>query len=76
MTQPGQLVVFSGPSGVGKTTLLREVFRRAHQPLVMSVSATTRPPRTGESDAEHYYFLSADEFAARRARGAVLECSE
>ncbi len=76
MQPTGQLVVFSGPSGVGKTTLLREVLSRARQPLVLSVSATTRPPRTGENDAEHYYFLSADDFALRRARGEFLECSE
>jgi guanylate kinase len=76
MTQPGQLVVFSGPSGVGKTTLLAEVFRRARQPLVMSVSATTRPPRAGEKEGKHYYFLSVEDFAQRRQRGEFLECSE
>lgn len=76
MPPPGQLVVFSGPSGVGKTTLLREVFRRARQPLEMSVSATTRPPRAGERDGEDYYFLAAEDFADRRRRGEFLECSE
>jgi guanylate kinase len=76
MPQPGQLVVFSGPSGVGKTTLLREVFVRARQPLVMSVSATTRTPRAGERDGEHYFFLTGDEFSRRRERGEFLECSE
>ena len=76
MSRPGQLVVFSGPSGVGKTTLLAEVLRRARQPLVMSVSATTRPPRAGERNGEHYFFLSPDEFARRRDQGDFLECSE
>ena len=76
MASPGQLVIFSGPSGVGKTTLLDAVFRRARQPLVWSVSATTRPPRAGEVDGKNYHFLSADEFQARRQRGEFLECSE
>jgi guanylate kinase len=76
MSQTGQLVVFSGPSGVGKTTLLAEVFRRARQPLVLSISATTRSPRAGERDGEHYYFLPAEEFTRRRKRGEFLECSE
>jgi guanylate kinase len=76
MSQTGQLVVFSGPSGVGKTTLLAEVFRRARQPLVLSISATTRSPRAGERDGEHYYFLPAEEFTRRRERDEFLECSE
>jgi guanylate kinase len=68
--------VISGPSGVGKSTLVAAVLRAARQPLVLSVSATTRPPRAGERDAEHYHFLSPEAFRARRERGEFLECSE
>lgn len=72
----GQLVVFSGPSGVGKSTLLEEVFRRARQPLEFSVSATTRSPRSGEQSGKQYHFLKDEEFRSRREAGEFLECSE
>ncbi|MCG8586295.1 MAG: guanylate kinase [Pirellulales bacterium] len=72
----GRLIIVSGPAGAGKTTVLREAFRRSKQPLVASVSATTRPPRPGEVDGEHYHFLSHDEFARRREAGDFLECFE
>jgi guanylate kinase len=71
--RPGKLVVISGPSGVGKTTLLRRLL--ADEPgLVPSVSATTRPPREGERDGVHYHFLPLEEFERRRARNEFLEC--
>jgi guanylate kinase len=72
----GKLVIVSGPSGVGKTTVLAEVFRRAEVPLVKSVSATTRPPRPGEIDGVNYHFISPEEFRKRRQRGDFLECFE
>jgi guanylate kinase len=75
-TEPGRLIVVSGPSGAGKTTVLKAVFARSKRPLVLSVSATTRPSRGGEKDGVDYHFLSADEFQARRARGEFLECFE
>ena len=75
-TIPGQLVVVSGPSGVGKSTVVREVLKRFEGSLRMSVSATTRPPREGESDGIHYHFLSKEDFAERRAGGQFLECAE
>jgi len=74
-TPPGRLIVVSGPSGAGKTTVLKEVFARCPR-LVPSVSATTRPPRPGEVHGVDYYFLTPEEFAARRARGEFLECFE
>ena len=74
-TKPGKLIVISGPSGAGKTTLVRQVFD--HFPrLVSSISATTRPPRPGEEHGVDYYFLSAEEFLRRRAEGDFLESCE
>ena len=75
-SHPGRLIVVSGPSGAGKTTVLKEVFARSKRPLVLSVSATTRPPRAGERNGVDYHFLSADEFQTRRANGEFLECFE
>jgi guanylate kinase len=71
----GRLIIVSGPSGAGKTTVLKEVFARCPR-LVASVSATTRAPRRGEVEGVDYYFLTQDEFAARKRRGDFLECFE
>lgn len=71
----GKLVVISGPSGVGKTTILHRLLRSLPQ-LVPSVSATTRPPRAGERDGVDYHFLAPDEFDRRRAEGQFLECCQ
>ena len=69
----GNVVVISGPSGVGKTTILRRLL--AHLPqLLPSISATTRAPRTGERDGLDYHFLSQGEFDQRRDGGEFLEC--
>jgi guanylate kinase len=68
-----RLVIVSGPSGVGKTTVMQEVFRRAPVPLAASVSATTRPPRPGEVDGKDYHFLTNDDFELRRQRGDFIE---
>jgi guanylate kinase len=73
--RPGKLVVISGPSGVGKTTLLRRLLADLPD-LVPSISATTRPPRSGERDGVDYHFLDLDEFERRRAQGAFLECCQ
>jgi len=72
---PGKLVVISGPSGVGKTTLLRRLLAR-FPALVPSVSATTRPPRAGERDGLDYHFIALEEFERRRAAGEFLECCQ
>jgi guanylate kinase len=73
--RPGKLIVISGPSGAGKTTLVRRVFEECPD-LVASVSATTRPPRPGERDGIDYHFLSPAEFERRRQAGEFLECFE
>jgi guanylate kinase len=70
------LIVLSGPSGVGKSTVLRRLLSRHADRLRLSVSATTRPPRPGETDGVDYYFLSDAEFARRREAGEFLECCE
>lgn len=75
-TTAGQLVILSGPSGVGKSTVVSGLLDRFAGRLRLSVSATTRPPRPGEVDGQQYHFLSAEEFAARRNAGEFLECME
>jgi len=69
------VVVVSGPSGVGKSTVVDRVLGRAGH-FVASVSLTTRPPRGGELDGVDYFFVTADEFARRRAAGELLEWAE
>lgn len=72
----GKLIIVSGPSASGKTTLLERLFALCPGPMVMSVSATTRSPRAGEVDGVHYHFLTPEAFSAARARGEFLECFE
>jgi len=72
---PGKLVVISGPSGVGKTTILRRLLADLPH-LIPSVSATTRPPRAGERNGVDYHFVAAEEFERRRANGDFLECCQ
>jgi guanylate kinase len=72
----GKVVIVSGPSGVGKTTVMRRVFEKCPLPLKHSVSATTRPPRPGEVDGRDYYFLAPEVFSAHREKGEFLECFE
>jgi len=76
MVVESHLLVISGPSGVGKGTLLRRVLAESGLPLVISVSATTRKPRPGEVDGKEYHFLSSDEFETKRLAGEFLESFE
>jgi guanylate kinase len=71
---PGRVVVVSGPSGVGKSTVVERLLQCAPVPLVRSVSATTRQPRPGEVDGVAYHFLSPEEFQRRRTAGQFIEC--
>lgn len=68
----GRAILFSAPSGSGKTTIVRELMRRFPQ-LGFSVSATTRNRRDGETDGRDYHFLSAEDFKARVDRNEFIE---
>jgi guanylate kinase len=72
---PGLLFVVSGPSGAGKDTLV-DALRQRLPRLRYSVSATTREPRPGEVEGEHYFFLSREEFERRNDAGGFLEWRE
>ena len=67
--------MITGPSGVGKGTLIRELCRHFTD-LRLSVSATTRPPRSGERDGADYHFLTPEEFERRVEAGDFLEHAE
>ncbi|MBD2459615.1 guanylate kinase [Oscillatoria sp. FACHB-1407] len=71
----GRLIVLTGPSGVGKGTLMRSLLRR-HPELYFSVSVTTRSPRPGEINGKHYYFTSREDFERMVAQGELLEWAE
>jgi guanylate kinase len=70
-----RLTVLSGPSGVGKSTVVTEV-RRAHPEVWLSVSVTTRQPRPGEVDGVHYFFVDDREFDRLINEGELLEWAE
>lgn len=67
-----RLTVVSGPSGVGKSSVLAEL-RQSAPDVYFSVSATTRPPRAGEEDGVHYHFVDTAEFERMIASGDMLE---
>jgi guanylate kinase len=69
------LIVLSGPSGVGKSTVVKAL-RVEHPEVWLSVSATTRFPRPGEIDGVHYRFVTHEEFAELVAAGGLLEWAE
>jgi guanylate kinase len=69
------VIVITGPSGVGKGTLIRSLLDR-HPELQLAISATTRTPRKGEQDGVDYHFLDPDEFDRRIAAGEFVEHAE
>lgn len=71
----GKLVIFSAPSGSGKTTIVRELLKRFPR-FEFSISATSRAPRGVEQHGVDYYFLSNDEFRARVERNEFVEWEE
>ncbi len=72
MTRRGLLIILSSPSGAGKSTLAGRL-RQWDDTLRFSVSATTRAPREGEMDGQHYFFVSVPEFQGQVADGGMLE---
>ncbi len=72
---PPLLVVLSGPSGVGKDAALDEL-KKLDRPWHFALTATTRPPRSGELDGVHYIFLETETFLKMKERDEFLECAE
>ena len=75
MAKRGKVIILVAPSGGGKTTLARRLFKEFEE-LKFSVSATTRPARKGEVDGKHYYFLSDSDFDQKVSAGEFLEWEE
>ena len=71
-----RVVVLSGPSGTGKSTLVNRLAAQSEVKVIKAISATTRAPRNQEQDGKDYYFLTRDEFLRRRDAGEFLECFE
>ncbi len=76
MTEGGKLIIFSAPSGSGKTTIVRHLLKQPELNLAFSVSATSRPPRGGEKDGINYYFISTKEFKQHIKKDDFLEWEE
>ena len=71
----GKLIVLTGPSGVGKGTLLKRLLKQRPE-LCLSISATTRKPRPGEKDGEHYWFVDGATFSRMQEQNELLEWAE
>jgi guanylate kinase len=74
-TPPALLIVLSGPSGVGKDTIIQKM-RDLGLPMHYAITATTRNRRPGEIDGFHYYFLPVEEFQQKQLEGEFLEYAE
>ncbi len=72
----GKLIVFTGPSAVGKATVEKYLFEKPNLKLGFSISATTRQPRPNEKDGEHYHFIDLDQFNKMIVKGEFIEFSE
>lgn len=72
----GKLVIFSAPSGAGKTTIVRHLLSKHPDKISFSISASTRTPREGEVNGRDYYFISKEEFLHRVAKKEFIEFEE
>jgi len=72
----GKLIIFSAPSGAGKTTLVRHLLQQEGLDLAFSISATSRAPRGQEVNGKDYYFLSDEDFTKRVLNGDFIEWEE
>jgi guanylate kinase len=75
MTKEGKLIIFSAPSGAGKTTIVHHLLKKIPE-LEFSVSATTRKPRGDEQEGKDYYFITKQEFLHRIAKKQFVEFEE
>lgn len=75
MKNEGLLIVLSGPSGAGKGTVMKS-FLACYPNAKLSVSATTRAPRPGETDGKDYFFYSKEEFLSQKEQDRLLESTE
>lgn len=75
-SKKGKLIVFSAPSGAGKTTIVRHLLKQDELNLEFSISATSRAPRGDEVDGTDYYFLSTEAFIDNIKKDAFLEWEE
>ncbi|WP_372944427.1 guanylate kinase [Muriicola sp.] len=76
MSSGGKLIIFSAPSGSGKTTIVRHLLAQPELNLAFSISATSRARRGKEVNGEHYYFISLSEFKKHIKNGDFLEWEE
>ena len=72
----GKLIVFSAPSGSGKTTIVKHLLKQQELNLAFSISATSRQKRGDEIDGKDYYFLSTEKFKKHIKEGNFLEWEE
>src|SRR5690606_37348904 len=72
----GKLIIFSAPSGAGKTTIVKHLLNKFPNDLAFSISASTRQPRTGEVHGKDYYFISKESFLHKIAQKEFVEFEE
>lgn len=72
----GKLIIFSAPSGAGKTTIVKRLLAKHNDKLAFSISASTREPRVGEVDGTDYYFIDKEDFLHKIAKHDFIEFEE